>query len=127
MPLIKSSSKKAFSANVSAEMHGDKPKPQKQAVAIAFSVQRDAARKGMAAGGAVHTQERPMPNTSTTANSGHLKGAGSARPTHKDVDTHGPVPMRHRNRLGEDVINNPQGVGMPSTESKMGNGNRKSW
>jgi hypothetical protein len=43
MPLKKSASKKAFSANVKTEMaHG---KPQKQAVAIAYSVQRKAASK----------------------------------------------------------------------------------
>jgi len=43
MPLKKSASKKAFSANVSAEMHAGKP--QKQAVAIAYSVQRKAKSK----------------------------------------------------------------------------------
>ena len=40
MPLIKSRSKKAFGANVAAEMHAGKP--QKQAVAIAYSVKRKA-------------------------------------------------------------------------------------
>jgi hypothetical protein len=40
MPLRKRASKAAFSYNVSAEMHAGKP--QKQAVAIAFSVQRKA-------------------------------------------------------------------------------------
>jgi hypothetical protein len=44
MPLIKSTSKKAFSENVSREMHAGKP--QKQAVAIAYSVKRSATRKG---------------------------------------------------------------------------------
>lgn len=44
MPLIKSSSKKAFSKNVKAEMKAGKS--QKQAVAIAYSVKRDAKRKG---------------------------------------------------------------------------------
>jgi len=40
MPLKKSASKKAFSANVKTEMaHG---KPQKQAVAIAYATQRAA-------------------------------------------------------------------------------------
>jgi hypothetical protein len=43
MPLVKSSSKKAFSKNVKTEMaHG---KPQKQAVAIAYATQRKAAAK----------------------------------------------------------------------------------
>ena len=43
MPLKKSTSKKAFSANVKAEMKAGKP--QKQAVAIAYSVQRKAKGK----------------------------------------------------------------------------------
>jgi hypothetical protein len=43
MPLKKSSSKKAFSNNVKAEMHAGKP--QKQAVAIAYSVKRKAQGK----------------------------------------------------------------------------------
>ena len=42
MPLIKSADKKAFSANVSAEMHAGKP--QDQAVAIAYAVKRRAER-----------------------------------------------------------------------------------
>jgi len=40
MPLDKSGTKEAFSNNVSAEMHAGKP--QKQAVAIAYSEQRQA-------------------------------------------------------------------------------------
>lgn len=40
MPLMKRASKAAFSYNVKAEMHAGKP--QKQAVAIAYSVQRRA-------------------------------------------------------------------------------------
>lgn len=40
MPLIKSKSRKAFSHNVEAEMSAGKP--QKQAVAIAYSVKRKA-------------------------------------------------------------------------------------
>ena len=43
MPLNKSTSKKAFSENVSAEVHAGKP--QKQAVAIAYSVKREARKK----------------------------------------------------------------------------------
>lgn len=38
MPLTKGKSRKAFSANVRAEMNAGKP--QKQAVAIAYSVKR---------------------------------------------------------------------------------------
>lgn len=50
MPLDKSGSKAAFSNNVRAEM--DAGRPQKQALAIAFSVKRrKRARGGMAAGG----------------------------------------------------------------------------
>ena len=46
MPLKHSTSKKAFSENVKAEMAAGKP--QKQAVAISYSVQRQAAKgKGL--------------------------------------------------------------------------------
>jgi|TARA_R110002126_G_scaffold43943_1_gene125753 hypothetical protein len=44
MPLKKSASKPAFRANVKAEIAAGKP--QKQAVAIAYSVKRSAAKKG---------------------------------------------------------------------------------
>ena len=44
MPLKKSSSKKAFEHNVRAEINAGKPKSQ--AVAIAYSVKREARRKG---------------------------------------------------------------------------------
>ena len=43
MPLIKSASKKAFQENVKREIKAGKP--QKQAVAIAYSVKRQAKRK----------------------------------------------------------------------------------
>ena len=43
MPLIHSKSKKAFSENIKREMHAGKP--QKQAVAIAFSVKRGSKEK----------------------------------------------------------------------------------
>ena len=43
MPLIKSTSKQAFQKNVKAEMKAGKP--AKQAVAIASSVKREAAKK----------------------------------------------------------------------------------
>lgn len=43
MPLIKSPNKKAMSKNIATEMKAGKP--QKQAVAIGYSVKRKAARK----------------------------------------------------------------------------------
>lgn len=43
MPLVKSPSKEAFRKNVKAEIASGKP--QKQAVAIAYSVKREAAKK----------------------------------------------------------------------------------
>ena len=45
MPLIKSASKSAFRKNIKAEIREGK-KPVKQAVAIAYSVKREAAKKG---------------------------------------------------------------------------------
>jgi hypothetical protein len=43
MPLKKSTSKKAFTSNIKAEISAGKP--QKQAVAIAYSVKRQAGKK----------------------------------------------------------------------------------
>lgn len=43
MPLVKSTSKEAFRKNVKAEVAAGKP--QKQALAIAYSVKREAAKK----------------------------------------------------------------------------------
>ena len=43
MPLIKSSSKKAFEHNVKAELNAGKTK--EQAVAIAYSIQKEAKKK----------------------------------------------------------------------------------
>jgi hypothetical protein len=43
MPLVKSTSKTAFRKNIKAEVAAGKP--VKQAVAIAYSVQREAGRK----------------------------------------------------------------------------------
>jgi hypothetical protein len=45
MPLIKSTSKKAFKHNIEAEMHAGKP--QKQAVAIAYSEKRQASKRSV--------------------------------------------------------------------------------
>lgn len=43
MPLVKSTSSKAFNKNVAAEVKAGRP--QKQAVAIAYSVKRQAEKK----------------------------------------------------------------------------------
>ncbi len=43
MPLIKSKSKRAFGENIATEMRAGKP--QKQAVAIAYAVKREAEKK----------------------------------------------------------------------------------
>jgi hypothetical protein len=43
MPLVKSTSKEAFRKNIKAEVNAGKP--VKQAVAIAYSVKREAAKK----------------------------------------------------------------------------------
>lgn len=51
MPLIKKSSDKAFKSNLSAELEAGAPK--EQALAIAYSVQRQAKKKGMYQGGVV--------------------------------------------------------------------------
>ena len=48
MPLVKSPSKEAFRKNVKAEMSAGKP--VKQAVAIAYSVKRESAKKAPAKG-----------------------------------------------------------------------------
>jgi len=44
MPLVKSTGKTAFRKNIKAEVKAGKP--VKQAVAIAYSVKREAAKKG---------------------------------------------------------------------------------
>jgi len=54
MPLMKSGSKKAMSKNIATEMHAGKP--QKQAIAIAYSIARRN-RKKMAEGGMVENEE----------------------------------------------------------------------
>lgn len=58
MPLMKSRSKKAMSKNIETEM--DSGKPQKQAVAIAYSVMKRARKNKKAFGGAV---EDPDPRS----------------------------------------------------------------
>lgn len=61
MPLIKSKSPRAFKDNVKAEM--DSGKPEKQSLAIAYSVKRQNAKKKMAFGGMAEEDNAvsPMP------------------------------------------------------------------
>jgi hypothetical protein len=66
MPLIKSTSKKAFGKNIGAELRAGKP--MKQAVAIAYSEKRSAAK-------------HPS-NTSTQAGIEHHSSHSSARSAH---------------------------------------------
>lgn len=56
MPLIQGKSKKSFSKNVETEMHAGKP--QKQSLAIAFSVQRRNRKRMAAHGGMMHEDAR---------------------------------------------------------------------
>lgn len=56
MPLLKSKSPKAFSKNIETEMHHGKPQPQ--AIAIAYSMKRKAAKK--ASGGTIESGDSTM-------------------------------------------------------------------
>jgi hypothetical protein len=58
MPLTKSRSKAAFSKNVSTEMKAGKP--QKQALAVAYSVARKSPKKKMYAGGETPDHNLPL-------------------------------------------------------------------
>lgn len=55
MPLLHSKSKKAFEKNLKTELGAGKPKDQ--SLAIAYSVQRQSAKKRMSAGGIVPAHE----------------------------------------------------------------------
>ena len=55
----------------------------------------------------------------------HHPGQGPIQ--HSEDRPAGPVPMKHRNRLGQNVVDNPQGNGRPSTDLKIGNDARKTW
>ena len=74
MPLVKSKSKEAFSKNVKAEIKAGKP--QKQAVAIAYSVKRAAKQSG-----GVTAVTRPQGSTA------YASGRQGAPSTGKDATT----------------------------------------
>jgi hypothetical protein len=61
-----------------------------------------------------------------TGNDSHIKGIASL-PKYGEV-VKGPMPMRHRNRLGiKDLQSNPQGAGKPSVTPTVSNGGRKGY
>lgn len=59
MPLVKSATKSAFRKNIAAEIKSGRP--QKQAAAIAYAVQRAAKGKPKAGGDMKYTQPMPAP------------------------------------------------------------------
>lgn len=93
MPLIHSRSKKAFSENVRREMHAGKP--QKQALAISYSVQRKAKKK--AAGGSVESGSRDM----NMAEGGSISASNERRPMPDNAydDSHEIMENRGRKAL----------------------------
>lgn len=98
MPLTKSKSPKAFGHNVEAEMHAGKP--QKQALAIAYSVKRHARK--MAKGGMV-TPEQHLPKHEQD-HDGMIEQAKEpmehVRPEMTDAD-HRPEAKRHMHENDE--------------------------
>jgi hypothetical protein len=80
MPLIKSKSPKAFSKNVEAEMHAGKP--QKQAVAIAYSVKRAVGKKSGGLWDNIHAKQERIKHDSGE----HMRKPGSkGAPTNYDL------------------------------------------
>jgi hypothetical protein len=114
MPLFPGKSKKAFSKNVATEM--DAGDPKKQALAIAYSVQRKNKKK-MASGGSVedsaNSESRPSPDKSyndkdsTSRNSGRkaLKDSDwTDSPTIKQAQKPSPTPLSRPKLIGSDAF-----------------------
>lgn len=59
-------------------------------------------------------------------NTSHLS-TGQRPATVREDRAGGPVPLHHRLKLGENVVDDPQGVGRPSTDVKIANSGRKTW
>ncbi len=97
MPLSKGTSKKAFGKNVEIEMeHG---KPQKQALAIAFSVQRQNKKKKMAEGGKVRDQY------DTSVYKSHLERTDRRSPAKKAAAVNQTVSFK-----GSEADGEPKGI-----------------
>jgi hypothetical protein len=74
MPLIKSTSKQAFEKNIGTEVRAGRP--VKQAVAIAYSEKREAAKNRSHSG---HTEEQG------TQYESHVASSGARQPWHPTV------------------------------------------
>ena len=126
MPLIKSTSKRAFGKNVSTEMHAGKP--QKQAVAIAYSEAR-AAKRGE------RSVDRDARNTFKNSNRGegatmHPSNSSSANPRSGSSFVESPQPhSRHsaqrsdgyHKRTVEATFTRPSSTKMTKAEHLLNN------
>lgn len=109
MPLMKKKSKTAFSHNVKAEMEAGKP--QKQSLAIAYSVKRKA--KKMADGGSVSAsdEKRPMPESRANDSQSISRNSGN-KPAHQDGWTDKPTEAQAK-------ANDVRGRKLPIKRPKM--------
>lgn len=129
MPLIKSKSPKAFEKNLKTEMHAGKP--QKQALAIAYSVKRRAKKASggtvesgspdmnMAEGGAISAsnEKRPMPDNRYNDSAEARRNSGDKAPAHGDRvledissqaskgSSRSPLKIKHPKMVPSSVIN----------------------
>ena len=76
MPLIKSTSKKAFGENIARERAAGKP--EKQAVAIAYSEKKEAVKHHESEGMHRYQEGRKMMGNTTPHHSRHIEELGSA-------------------------------------------------
>jgi hypothetical protein len=105
MPLIKSTSKKAFGHNVAAEMHAGKP--LKQSVAIAYSEKRSAAKHNESVGES--RRHKASSNTSTQGGIAHHSKHSAKRSDdyHKNIVEASPVrPSSTKMTRAEPQLNN---------------------
>jgi hypothetical protein len=100
MPLIKGKSKAAFSKNVSTEMHAGKP--QKQALAIAYSVKRKTAKKKMAYGGMAEEDGNPgLPHAKPDEHRPPMKEYMTDHPEHL---AHGGEAEEHYDSIADAIL-----------------------
>jgi hypothetical protein len=111
MPLIKSKSKKAFQKNMEAEMSAGKP--QKQSLAIAYSVKRKSKK---AAGGSVASGSRDM----NMADGGAISAKSEKRPMPNDL--HDDQVMESHNRSKKALIDDQWSDNPTVKQSQSNNG-----